>query len=95
MDWDLEKIRKSLFKSLDSSDWKSKEGWIRRAVYWKLCCMATYHETQDATIKKIILNAFSGDTQRSPSTDEIINIAPLCIKKYNERHKKKIVIAKG
>ena len=97
MDLYLENLKKILFKSVDRNDWVDKEAWIRRAMFWKLTAMGleSHQNCDEKGMKKVYEAALGADLQGSPDIRAIKAIADLSIPLFNNRLKKKIILAKG
>jgi len=93
----LENMKKSLFKSKERTDWIDKDAWIRRAMFWKMMAMGleSHQLCNHKSMKNIYEGGLAGDLIESPNMDAIKTIANVSIPLFNNRNKKKIILAKG
>lgn len=96
MDPYIEKLRKNLFRSEKQEDWTDKDAWIRRATFWKLVAMALESTTRctDPVLANMYESALGADLSHSPPVSAVKAVASVAVKRFNERDKSKIVIAK-
>lgn len=91
MDFNTEKLKRKMFGSKKKEDWASRDSWIRRAIYWKLMALGVFGEGEETQeiMNKAFMNAINSDLFRSPNENEILFMEKLCVKRYNDKYKKK------
>lgn len=68
----LENLLRSIFRSDDPDDWKARNSWRRRALFWKMMAIALMHDNKSDEMKAIFSKAKHADMVRSPTEQEIL-----------------------
>ena len=90
----LERLRRDLFRS-NKEEWKSRDAWARRAVFWKMTALAYMQNNRHPDILKHHEMALNGDQLSAPNETNLKNICTW-LQNYTvtQNTKNKIVIAK-
>lgn len=74
-----QKLLTELFHSNDPADWKDRDGWRRRALYWKMMSISLMAENRSDEVKALFAKAKHADMIRSINDDELMH----CLKVFN------------
>lgn len=75
----LEKLLRQLFHSENSADWKDREAWRRRALFWKMLAVTLVYDNKSEEVNSMYAKAKSADMKRSISEDELM----WCLRFFN------------
>ena len=90
----LEDVLKKFFGSQDPTDWKSKDSWQKRALFWKLMTIA-HHIEPDDKLTEFYHQSMKFDLTMSPPESAIVDLLNLVAHKWKKSGKSDIVIAKS
>lgn len=91
---DTKTHQKMIFKSQNPLDWKSRESWVRRAIFWKYMAMALESKQSccDKKLKDCYERSLTADLLISPDISAINAISSHAIPAFNSRKKPEVEV---